>query len=113
MERMTDAAGLEPVDADALRRCLDLMAADPEWSEFIASKLRNSTWFEAASFAAYSLQADALGLRPWQTPPAMAGDPAAAALVRRLRAAGLSRYEPDPLAALAKAERPAPKRPRP
>jgi hypothetical protein len=63
-------------------------------------------------FAAYSLQCDALNLKPWQSPPMDAGDDkprdespvagrvAAWELRRRLIAAGLSKFEPDPIRAL-------------
>lgn len=53
----------------------------------------------------------ALGLKPWQTPPCRLGpdaeqrpaDKRGRLLLQRLLAAGLSRYEPDPLRALAEA----------
>jgi hypothetical protein len=65
--------------------------------------------------AASICQCDALGLKPWQMVPCDAEpgeiDPpgfahrctgAASALVARLLAAGLSRFEPDPINALAR-----------
>ena len=54
------------------------------------------------------LQSDTLKLRPWQLPPCTAkqDDPnerdKEAQALRKMLAAGLSRYEPDPLAALGK-----------
>ena len=48
------------------------------------------------------MQMQKLGLPPWDAPPCW-GDTTGAAgkLVKRLRAAGVSIYVPDPLAALA------------
>jgi hypothetical protein len=73
---------------------------------------------EVGQFAAYCCQCRSLRLKPWQTPP-MHGDAepshpdaddthgygAAAELLERLLAAGLSRWEPDPIGALEAAER--------
>jgi hypothetical protein len=84
----------------------------------IESKLRHNEWEEVGRFAAMCCQCDALNLAPHQTPPCWinpanieailakgntddpAGDYAAAVLLKRLLAAGLSRYEPNPLDAL-------------
>jgi hypothetical protein len=67
-----------------------------------------------ALFAAYGAQGDALHLKSWQPPPCWVeiGDgeiapvlgrrAAAEELLRRMLAAGLSRYEPDPIGALAR-----------
>jgi hypothetical protein len=69
----------------------------------------NQTMTEAEKSAAYSAQCDNLRLLPWQNPP-MCADPddprdaAAWALRQKLIDAGLSPYEHDPLAALAKAK---------
>lgn len=112
----TEAVELEPHDREALTRCLQLLALDPEWAEFIEAKLKNGSWREAARFAAFSCQTDCLALRPWEHPPCWGGTVEADALVARLAAAGLSKFEPDPVGALARAERPPPapppKRPR-
>jgi hypothetical protein len=54
------------------------------------------------------VQGDALRLKPWQEPPCVVSedglerDHAAQKLVRRMPVVGVSRYDPDPLAALAK-----------
>ena len=54
-----------------------------------------------------------LRLRPWEHPPAWIDDPddypespEAAQLLKRMLAAGVSRYDPDPMATLEKAEKP-------
>jgi hypothetical protein len=80
--------------------------------------LRERPWREVGEFAAYGCQCATLKLKPWQSPPCEVdpdwaddtgddhhGRIAAARLLRRLLAAGLSRYEPDPVAALERAER--------
>jgi hypothetical protein len=68
----------------------------------------------AGQFAAYSMQCDTLQLKPWECPPMHAEDgddidpncygyrPGEVALRDRLLGAGLSVFEPDPLAALAR-----------
>ena len=81
----------------------------------IADKLASEPWEDVGEFASYSAQCRALRLRPWQFPPCWIDDdiPAAlndpdpiavselrAELLQRMLAAGLSRYEPDPLKAL-------------
>jgi hypothetical protein len=71
-----------------------------------------------AGLAAYCARMDSLGLMPWQSPPCQAGlndlnQPLgdargrreSAELLKHLLDANLSPYEPDPLAALAEAER--------
>jgi len=84
----------------------------------IESMLLHNEWEEVGRFAAMSCQCDSLNLGPHQTPPCWIApadikdilakgntdDPgsnyAAAVLLKRLLAAGLSRYEPNPLDAL-------------
>jgi hypothetical protein len=98
---MTD--DLDDIDRDALERCVEIAKRDPIMLERIEAA---DDWIEGAKAAAYSCQCDSLRLRPWQEPPVVASesgidrDPNAQALLRRMLAAGLSRYEPDPLAAL-------------
>jgi hypothetical protein len=96
------------VDREALRRALrTLKAKEPDRRHQL-----KGDWEEVAKFAAYSLQCDALNLKPWQSPPMhmeddrprdespVAGRVAAWELRRRLIAAGLSVFEPDPIRAL-------------
>jgi hypothetical protein len=55
-------------------------------------------------FATYNCQIDNLGLKPWMDAPMFAEirrDPDALAILVKLLGHGLSRYEPDPVAALA------------
>jgi hypothetical protein len=97
-----------------------LIASGNRSSSPIDRRLDPERWYEAAKSAAYGLQCDALNPEPWQPVPAneyvsvtdndddygpLMGRAAAAELLRRLLAAGLSRFEPDPLGALARVER--------
>jgi hypothetical protein len=109
------------VDRDALKRAIgDARAQDPGRDKQISSMLATRPWFEVARFAAYCCQDRALRLRPWQSPPCWMGDDKPAVdnddthgdlrawqLRRRLIEAGLSPYEPDPIAALEAATKPA------
>jgi hypothetical protein len=87
--------------------------------EQIDEKLASEDWEAVGRFAAYVAQDNALRLKPWEMPPCWIrdldaslqqppddhrGEHRAAVLLKRLLAAGLSRYEPNPLAALAAIE---------
>jgi hypothetical protein len=72
-------------------------------------KKRLGDWGHVARFAAYVCQSRSLKLAPWDLPPSAVSendgstvDAAAVALLRRMLKAGVSRYHPDPLAALAR-----------
>jgi hypothetical protein len=103
---MDTLGGLDPVDLDALQRCVEHMLADRELGGLVRETLRERPWIDVARFCAFAAQMAALQLRPYQPPPCWGGDPDADGLADRLRAAGLSRFEPDPAAALAAKERP-------
>jgi hypothetical protein len=92
------------VDLDALHRAMAQAMKEPERRRQILSMVENSGWSYAAEFAANLCQSAALQLKPWETPPACCdeSDAMAWALADRLIAAGLSQFEPDPLAALAR-----------
>lgn len=111
---MTGRADLDAVDRDALERAMQLCAQrDPSRAEQLDGKLRQGDpWVEVAEFASYSCQIHALSLKPWQSPPCVADeddpdeqDKKAQHLLRKMLAAGVSRYDPDPLKALAGAKR--------
>jgi hypothetical protein len=107
---------ISPVDRDA--RAIEIAKAEsPGRAAQIASKLKTESWREVAEFASYVCQHRALQTRPWELAPIdvdeddpiPGGDDAhrkgrAITLLRRLLHAGLSRYEPQPLAAIAKME---------
>ena len=80
---------------------------DPATKEQLEWKLEREPWREVAEFAAYHCQYQALNLKPWESPPCWVDeddpderDKAARALLSRMLTAGVSRYHPDPLAAL-------------
>lgn len=98
-------------DQEALRRALTMAKAEsPGRKEQLESKLAEEPWEKVAAFAASCCQSRNLHLKPWECPPCDAGPtadrrdyenaPKAIAMKRRLIDAGLSVYEPDPIAAL-------------
>jgi hypothetical protein len=93
------------VDRDALKRALALLRNEPEYRDQIAAKLETEPWEQVAEFAAYCCQIDNLGLKVWQDPPVCAelrpDQPDSLALLVKLLGHGLSRFEPDPVQALA------------
>jgi hypothetical protein len=101
---------LSRIDREALERVLKMARAESEAErERFDREVAKYGWQHAAETAAYHCQDKALKLRPWQPPPCWCRDPgnggiggryAAALLTQRLLAAGLSRFEPDPIAAL-------------
>jgi hypothetical protein len=111
---------LSRVDREALDRALRIARAESaEEAAHIDRLMAARGWQWAAESAVYHLQCKALRLRPWQPPPCwirdLEGDLAAgddgisgryraALLTQRLLRAGLSRFEPDPVAALERAE---------
>ena len=106
---------LSRIDREALRRALKMarVESEAERAHFDAM-LSSQGWQEAAHAAAYACQCRALKLKPWQAPPVdVHGDevgdgygcrPEEIAFRRRMVAAGVSVYEPDPINALQAAE---------
>jgi hypothetical protein len=119
---------LSRVDREAMTRAISIARQEsPAQRMQIDEKLANEPWQEVGEFAAYCCQDAVLRLKPWQVPPCWLSDAdvqaarltpppdfqgyqLAAQLVQELIAAGLSRYEPDPLRALAKADKAATQR---
>lgn len=106
---LPQADGLDPVDRDALTRAMEIAARDPDRAEQLQEMLAKQPWVEVAEFAAYVCQCRALGLKPGDEPPCAADpddpddrSPGARLLLRKMLHAGVSRYEPDPAAALAR-----------
>jgi hypothetical protein len=105
------------VDCDAFRRAVAMMQADPDDAQRVTEDLKKRSWEEVAQSAAYHAQMKSLKLRPWQCPPCWANEEINPAegecfgnlreeveLLQRMLAAGLSNWEPDPLAALERVE---------
>lgn len=109
-------------DADkaALELALSRILGSPEHAHHdqIKAKLASEPWADVARFAASSEQIDTLNLKPWQAPPSHIDDPEAvialgtshpdykaAKLLQRMLARGVSRFAPDPLAAIEAAKR--------
>ena len=94
-------------DRDALERAIQIARRDPSRTQQLDEKLQDEPWDEVAQSAAYHCQHQALSLKPWQEPPCVADeddpherDKNAQALLRKMLAAGVSRYDPDPMKAL-------------
>ena len=99
---------LDEGDLDALNRCLEIAKRDRETRELMAEKPLN----EAMEAAAYHCQHAALNLKTWQEPPCVEDesdpnprDPGAQKLLGEMLQANISRYEPDPMAALRRVNR--------
>ena len=113
-------AELSKTDCDALKRCIEMARTYPGRDEQISWKLGKGgcSWQDTAKFCAYLCQSKNLRLEIQEFPPCWLLDaddtagpafkrkPEAARLLKRLLAAGLSQYEPDPIRALAAAEKP-------
>jgi hypothetical protein len=109
------------LDRDAFERAIAQMQAEDAGShgrQLIDALLAKQQSFEeTGETAAYYCQCKALRLKPWQSPPmyaqpradgpddGSAGWKRAELLAYRLLTAGLSKFEPDPLDALERAER--------
>jgi hypothetical protein len=98
-------------DKEALEQCMaSAMAesADRKWQ--LETLIEQSGWEQTAKLACYICQSKSLNLAPWQAPPFRAttdpmGSGASLRFAEKLDAKGISRYHPDPLAALEAAER--------
>jgi hypothetical protein len=115
---MTRATTAEPPLSDIDRQALELAIVIGRTlrPDLIDRYLAEKPWLEAAIDASHICQQTKLNLRPWECWPPCAvevgetdapglehrGISKSAALLARLLAAGLSRYEPDPVNALAR-----------
>jgi len=109
---------MDEIDREALQRALLLCRVESAArAKQIVSMLARQPWERVAVFAASCVQYRSLPLQPWQTVPCRAnladldqplGDASgrreSAELLKRLLDANLSRFEPDPIAALERAE---------
>jgi hypothetical protein len=102
-----------PNDLEAVTRALEQVLEDPEWCELFEWKLATDDRDTVLHFAAYNCQVDNLRLNAAEDPPCEIDDPdaelakpdfrgnhAAARLLKRMRALGISDYEPDPMRAI-------------
>ena len=112
-------ARLRKVDREAMQRAIDMVRAEgPSEARRIDDQIQHDGFYSAGHGASYHCQYRNLKLRPWEFPPVWVDNVTAtlkeppdhqrrdraAKLLQRLLAAGLSRYEPDPLTALERAE---------
>ena len=109
---------LSLVDRDALERAIEITKAESQGrARQIANKLKTESWREVAEFAASVAQHKSLKTKPWEVGPISVdeydpmpvGDDVhrrgrAIKLLQRLLRAGLSRFEPSPIEALARVE---------
>jgi hypothetical protein len=78
----------------------------------LEAMLQHEPWEQVARFAASCCQTVALQLKPWEPPPCYINDPehprvnerVAAKLLRKMLSHGVSRWHPDPCAAIAAVE---------
>jgi|SRR3954463_11486446 hypothetical protein len=92
---------LTDVDRDAMTRAIAAARREsPNRSRQIDRKLASESFEAVGRFCAFSAQIESLHLQPFESTVVYADSPEAHALPRRLKAAGLSRFEPDPLGAL-------------
>lgn len=110
---------LSELDRQALERAVAIERARSEASrDQIERKLKSEPWLRVAVYCAEHCQEISLHLEPWEYLPPCAvevnevdapgfehqGVTKSAALLRRMLAAGVSRFDPDPLAAIEAAE---------
>jgi hypothetical protein len=102
-------------DRAALQLAVETMRADPEQRELIEHVRSKRSEQAAALWAVGFLQTKNLHLKPWEAPPCDSSSEVLSdnygsrqgegALLRRMLALGLSRYEADPLKAIERIER--------
>jgi hypothetical protein len=95
-------------DRAALDAAVELVRRHPERGPELEALVRERGWEEAARIAALDCQSRALRLPPWREKeiPCMAsprGKSRASRLLRRMLRRNISRWDPDPLRAIAEA----------
>ena len=113
---------LDPVDAEAFTRAIELhRGMSQENAEQVDHWLKRDGWLQAARYCVANCQKSLIRPKLWlELPmyiepsdiegiiargPDRGGEYAAARMLRRMLKAGLSRYEPQPIEALAAAKR--------
>jgi hypothetical protein len=106
---------MEAHDRRAMELAIEMARADSEKQRWeIDDMLRTQPWQQVAEFAVWRCQDRSLKLRPWECPPFLTRNvedpsdcwghrPQEVALLRRMLAVGVSRFHPEPLAAIAAA----------
>ncbi len=96
---------LTEADFDAMTRAIAAARRESRGrARQIDDKLRTEPWEDVARFCAFSAQIESLHLQPWESTVVYADSAESRALLKRLIDAGLSKFEPDPIAALEQAE---------
>jgi hypothetical protein len=107
---------MEQRDREAMRLAIEtLLRLEPDWRDQVAAMLQAQPWEQVGAFAAGVCQVRSLQLKPWECPPCDTANvkepsdnygsrPGEVALLRKMLSFGLSRYDPNPLKALAAAE---------
>ena len=107
---------IEKNDLDALELAIEQTLAEDDKGrvEQVAHMLEED-WWHGATFAAYHRQTDSLNLKVWESPPCsfdeddidtdlpaddIHGDKTALRLLKEMLDLGISRWHPDPLAAI-------------
>jgi hypothetical protein len=109
---------MKAIDRAAMTAAIEQMRSESADSRALIDEIiARQDFEEAGQTATYHCQCQALRLKPWQSPPMYAaarldgsddgnmGWKQAEQLAHRLLAASLSKFEPDPLGALARIER--------
>lgn len=101
-------------DLKALELSLQLTLADPYRAKQVEAMLQERDRIRVAEHCSFARQVETLKLQPWQSPPVWIDDPdevladtsaedherAAARLLKKMLALGISKFHPDPLAAI-------------
>ena len=109
------------IDLDALELAIEqTLAEDDKGRVEQVTHMLEEDWWHGATFAAYHRQTDSLNLKVWESPPCcfdeddidtdlpaddIHGDKPALRLLKEMLDLGISRWHPDPLAAIAAAQR--------
>jgi hypothetical protein len=105
---------MRKTDRAALELALQQTLAEKDQSrvEQVRSMLEGRTRLYVSQFCSFHRQIEALRLRPWELPPCLGDcdvgsgrDEQAWRLLRRMQKAGVSRWHPDPIAAVEAAEK--------
>jgi hypothetical protein len=117
--RARTSNGLSENDRAAMKLALERVKKIAVYGKTAHDLLRTSSFEKAGNYASFWCQMYALHLRPWQTPPCRVFDydfepdgdkipqqircryePGEVDLLRRMLALGISKYHPDPMAAI-------------